>query len=902
MVQQTGRLLILDPSYYDSIGHYAEYDDALSASAVSAGYSVVIAGNTKAASVSDTTKTVVKCFSQDVWCRLPGAEFMSAESLDWSSNLIKSETRGFLGTAGQRPGDVIFAPNVTPPHLRAFAEMLDEEVITQPLVLMIRYQVAMYDHPRLEGSWEIIRKWIRRGALRIVTDSELLARDLRAFGVSEVSVVSVPSGGQFSGRRRRNSSGGAFTVTSLGSPRQEKGFLEILEAAQILEYEDPTIRFVLQANDPSDDVVRQLLRFRQTPTSNVEFIDQLMTSEEYTAFIESASAVLLPYSNEIYAARTSSAVVESAAAARPVIVSRNSWLAEFCDNFRIGVTCEFGDAKDLARAITECRRTVHNLDRLAEAAALDVQRTHNADELFRQLLEVHAQLESARRRTVLIVFPWAAEDVRSSGSGARLRGLIQEVERAGMRAEVLCFGYVEDRLGDFSSVRPFRTLFWTICDESAVVPGIDRMSGDRRLHLRMHLMSAVNQPLIEEIREAAVGCAAVIVEHTHLAVATRQAVAGLGLKVAVVANDFIHEPGLPEADDPAVLAQVDALKSGDAAFAVAAKDAGRFGDLGVKCALSKNPPQPKMNPRPGPEVADEVLTQWLPGVHRGTYVLFVGSAYEPNRAAARILQRTAAELAGRLKEKAPTIVIAGSAAEVMRDGNFVSLGVVPRIVLEVLYDHCLVVTIPLFSGTGTSVKTIEAIDRGCPVLTTASGARGLEDLKGYFQVVRCDESSAASAFADAYVGKASTFASQRRDPLADSTRAYARAGFRDLLKAIVPLTGAAPAVPAFDQELVDELLQYARESRSDAAFLQAVDIAGDGGVSRDTVLRAVAAVSVLRRIEVGPGLLRVAADASTLREVRDRLYADRSAAPVHVDPAVVSRLDALGLRTTPQEL
>jgi glycosyltransferase involved in cell wall biosynthesis len=766
---------------------------------------------------------------------------------------------------------------------------------------MIRYQVPMYDHPLMEDAWVTIRKWIPRGGVRIVADSKLLARDLNAFGIPEVTVVSVPSGGQFAGPIAEVTHSGPFTVTSLGSPRQEKGFLEILEAARILELEEPSIRFLLQANDPSDDVKRQLERFRLSPTANVKFIDKIMNSADYTKFIEAADVVLLPYSDGIYAARTSSALVESAAAGKPVVVSRRSWLDDFCDDFRIGVTCEFGDAQDLARAISQSRRDLANLRSLAVAAAPEVRQQHNAHELMGQLVAVREQVDATVRPTVLIVFPWAAEDVKSSGSGARLRSLIAEVEQSGMRAEVICFGYVEARLGEFSSVRVFKTLFWTICDEQAQVPGIDQMTGDRRLHLRMHLMSADNAPLIEEIRSAALGCVAVIVEHTHLAVATRKAVEGLDLKVAVIANDFIHEPALADGADPVVMVQVKALQSGDSAVAVAAKDAERFEKVGVACRLSKNPPQPKTLPRPNSALTKEILARWLPDVEPGTFIMFVGSAYEPNRVAAKVLEAAALSLRSRLKTKAPTVVIAGSAADPMQFENLVSLGVIPRVVLEALYDTCLVVAIPLFSGSGTSVKTIEAIDRGCPVLTTVSGARGLDDLRANFQIVKCDESTAAVAFADAYIAKSATLTAQRKSATDDNTRSYAKAGFKDVLTAIVPGGVKKSNAPVFDAELVDELLDYARFEHSDAAFLQAVDIAGDAKVSRDTALRALAAATALRRIEFTPALVGFVAHPVSLREVREQVYGNRSVQRAHVDPTAIARLDALGLRATSTE-
>ena len=105
----------------------------------------------------------------------------------------------------------------------------------------------------------------------------------------------------------------------------------------------------------------------------------------------------------------------------------------------------------------------------------------------------------------------------------------------------------------------------------------------------------------------------------------------------------------------------------------------------------------------------------------------------------------------------------------------------------------------------------------------------------------------------------------------------------------------------FDAELVDELLDYARFEHSDAAFLQAVDIAGDAKVSRDTALRALAAATALRRIEFTPALVGFVAHPVSLREVREQVYGNRSVQRAHVDPTAIARLDALGLRATSTE-
>ncbi len=889
------RLIILDPSYQNSVGHYSEYDESLAAAALAAGFGVEIAGHVKARETRGEHRHVVGCYSQDIWCRLPGAQFMSDESLVWASELIRKETVAFIERIGQRAGDIVFAPNVTPPHLLAFADLLDEQAIGEVLLLLIRYQVHMFDHPLVARAWDKVRQYAARDSVRVITDSHLLARDLNAIGVLGVDVVSVPSGGQFGEGDLPARKPGPFTVTSLGPPRAEKGFCEILAAAQILALEDPSIHFVLQANNPSEDVRTQLELFKRSPTQNVTLIETAMSTKDYSTFVLSSDLVLAPYDSAIYAARTSSAVVEAMAGAKPVIASRGTWLEAFSSQHRTGLTCAFGDPEDLVRTIMAARRQIATLRNLAERSAPAIRREYTPTRLMAQLIAARDAAVAVRRPTILVLFPWTAEDVKASGSGARLHALVVEVERWGLRAEILCFGYSTYPLGEHSLVRSFRTHFWNVADEQAEVPGLDKVTDDRALHLRMHRHGAQNQQLLDEITLAANGCVGVIVEHTHLAEAAAAALDGTGMPIAVVSNDFIHDASLKDKDDHVVLAQLEALNAGTAAFSVSLDDSRRFAKLGVVCGLSKNPAQPKMLPRPGAALIADVVEAYIPDVMPGSFLLFVGSAYYPNRAAVTVLHETAAILRARMGVDAPTVVIAGSVSEPMRMDNVIALGVVPRIALEALYDSCLATVIPMFAGSGTSVKTIEAIDRGCPVLTTVSGARGLDDLAGRFQVLKCDEHSAAQAFADAIIKQMGTLAASRRPTTDSFVDSYAVDGFGAVIAAVAGDKIGTYRVPVVDLELVEELLEYAHEAYSEAAVRQAIEMTGERLVPLRLRLKALAYWAGIRRLHVAPQLLACVASEPTLAVLARQLDEAERTSDVELAPTVVARVAELGL-------
>lgn len=123
--------------------------------------------------------------------------------------------------------------------------------------------------------------------------------------------------------------------------------------------------------------------------------------------------------------------------------------------------------------------------------------------------------------------------------------------------------------------------------------------------------------------------------------------------------------------------------------------------------------------------------EWLPRRREGALsLLFVGSlGYFPNEAAARFIiddlvpalhqalhQPFRVVIAGR--QPAPALqTLAASVPEVELVADAEQLGP--------LYERCDIVLVPLRSGGGTKLKTLEAMARCRPVISTGEGVRGL---------------------------------------------------------------------------------------------------------------------------------------------------------------------------------
>jgi glycosyltransferase involved in cell wall biosynthesis len=104
----------------------------------------------------------------------------------------------------------------------------------------------------------------------------------------------------------------------------------------------------------------------------------------------------------------------------------------------------------------------------------------------------------------------------------------------------------------------------------------------------------------------------------------------------------------------------------------------------------------------------------------------------------------------RRRQPAFTMLIAGSVGNPLRAAlpDIPGLTFAERIDnVRDFYENVRMVVTPLLVGTGVSLKTLEALGFGCPVVTTTVGARGLSVAPGRDLVV----ADSAEAFADAVV-------------------------------------------------------------------------------------------------------------------------------------------------------
>lgn len=131
----------------------------------------------------------------------------------------------------------------------------------------------------------------------------------------------------------------------------------------------------------------------------------------------------------------------------------------------------------------------------------------------------------------------------------------------------------------------------------------------------------------------------------------------------------------------------------------------------------------------------------LPGLARYPHrALFAGSNVEHNRRAVRFLID---ELAPRLGEHAAIVVKGGCAYSLPANRPANVFADTDRGTVASIASACTVALHPVMQGSGTSLKLLDYLSHGLPVISTEFGMRGYPDLRDFVSIRKLDEFAAA---------------------------------------------------------------------------------------------------------------------------------------------------------------
>ncbi|OYW09052.1 MAG: hypothetical protein B7Z53_03700, partial [Rhodospirillales bacterium 12-71-4] len=352
---------IIDPNLRDFLGHHASYDHAVARAAARAGYAPVVLGHVAMpgaeAGLVDGAR-LVPAFAEDIWAGRQGGSRLARLADTLRRNQVFRQALARHLPPALPAGSIVFAHMITERQILGLAGWAAGMPRGVRLVVLLRYQPSFYHGAIARRALRRFEGLAARGAdIRLATDSDRLSARIGRLTRLAVATLPIPHA-PAEIPLPDPAPDRPLTFVSLGNARGEKGFAEILTVARriaAIPGAAQGIRFVLQANDPSEDVASVLRGFRSRPPPGVTLLDKALDHAAYEALLASADVVLAPYRREIYEDRTSGVALEAIATGRPLICTRATWLSDLLDRHGAGRAIPDGDVEALQDAIMAVR-------------------------------------------------------------------------------------------------------------------------------------------------------------------------------------------------------------------------------------------------------------------------------------------------------------------------------------------------------------------------------------------------------------------------------------------------------------------------------------------------------------------------------------------------------------------
>ncbi len=411
-------VVMADPALSGNVGHNLAYATEVGAGVRKAGYHFRAIGThaTDLVSVADLPgiDTTV-AFTRDFHHSLAGKARRIA---DWIFGTRRGGARGavrnflarFMPAAanfaafrefrkvlsdGVGPRSLLFLPTVDHRYALGLAMYLRQLRPSQaPAVFMI-WRYTYFDSlgakpahlpvwPRL--AFRVLERLNRRYRFCLAVESDRLATEYGWLTQMPIRVIPIPLSDIKAKPSQRERA--VLTVVCLGDARAEKGFETLVDALEKLRNMElwRTLRFVIQCNTVSTDNERMVAaRLPNLVDPNIHLVHEAMPRPVYEQILVDSDIVLLAYQRSVYWARTSYPFAEAMAAAKPVIVTSNTWMSDQVMRYGSGVVIE-GDAQSVVSGLENMVRSYGDYAERARTASERWRQDNNADSLARVLV------------------------------------------------------------------------------------------------------------------------------------------------------------------------------------------------------------------------------------------------------------------------------------------------------------------------------------------------------------------------------------------------------------------------------------------------------------------------------------------------------------------------------------
>ncbi|HEX8363225.1 MAG TPA: glycosyltransferase [Longimicrobium sp.] len=332
---------LVDPDLHGTLGHYLDYALAVYHEARARGDSFLALVPTCASEAVRAALPTRPAFRRrhggaEPAGRLPHSLRMlgklGAESMAAFADLRRAARSLPAGPS------VFFFPNPSTMDLLGFVAW----ILSRPADDEASYVILLrWDH-HVRGRRAVHRALLKaafgllrgRRGVRIVSDSAPLARSYAELAGMPVEVLPIPHAEPGAGGAAAPARGGAGRPCHLvyvGGWRTEQGVGDLADALIAMRGDFAEGRFTatIQARassvDPQAAAVQRRLKAAAIP--GVEIVEEVLSRERFLGCLAAADFVVVPYQVEAYRYRTSGIFAEAVALGKPVITTRESWMA-----------------------------------------------------------------------------------------------------------------------------------------------------------------------------------------------------------------------------------------------------------------------------------------------------------------------------------------------------------------------------------------------------------------------------------------------------------------------------------------------------------------------------------------------------------------------------------------------
>lgn len=349
-------ILILDPDGVDNSGHFLSQDQCLADEALRAGAGVsLLVSRACERSAVGFPCALYSVFTVNSWMignlpKPPKPEHVTAFETELDAALSAGE-----GTAGA----VIFLYCGSLYHAEAVEKVLQNYPGTRCYINLFYTPFHDFESPGFRERWMPFLDRIEGSdRIRLAAPTPAFAADFQKSTGFDLQTIAHPSvtftdaeaGAVMAGPERILPAN--TNVLFPAGMRYEKGFAAGARAASLIHWTMPKVNVWVRAR-PGKPMQPEVLAASELLVANsVRTTDALYSGAEFITFLNWADIIVLPYTAWGFSHRTSGLLMDAIILGIPVIVNRDTWLADVVSTFDCGIVSD-GTAEDIADAVTQ---------------------------------------------------------------------------------------------------------------------------------------------------------------------------------------------------------------------------------------------------------------------------------------------------------------------------------------------------------------------------------------------------------------------------------------------------------------------------------------------------------------------------------------------------------------------